>query len=324
MTSLADVYEDNVGEVEDLRRFYLGVGLFVAGALLTVLGILVGATEVLGAVGVGIYGSREIAGVMGGLGIPAVLVGVFTVLPASRRIRAAAAIGSSVCILGVALFSRVYPGEWVGSATANVGLTLLVSGVYFLGVFTAIGCLFSAVVTFKTRNDPGGTITMQVTREGETRFVEVPEEKVEEVTSGEGSVADAARYGGVGLFGAQPDGNVETQTNRPGRRRSPNPTSTQETNRTPTHPAVKSRTASDGGATTNDIRSPLDQFDEGAEVLRSEPEPEPEPKNLADRYCGNCAHFDYVRTNRGMQPYCRKHDETMSDMEACSAWEPNN
>ncbi|WP_439025579.1 DUF7139 domain-containing protein [Haloarchaeobius sp. DT45] len=319
MTSLADVYEDNVGEVENLRRFYLGVSLFLAGALLTVLGIVVGATDVLAGLGVDIYGSREIAGVLGGLGIPAVLVGVFTVLPASKRIRAAAAIGASVCVLGVALFSRVYPGEWIGSPTASQGMTLLVATVYFVGVFTAIGCLFSAVVTFKTRNDPGGTVTMQVTREGETTVVEVPEEKVDEV---EGQKANAAQYGSVGMFGAQPDGNVETQTNRPGRqeKRSSTSESSVWSSSSPTHPAVNTPT-SDGGTTTNDIRSPLD---EDAEVMRSEPTPAPAEKNLADRYCGNCAHFDYVRTNRGIQPYCAHHDEEMDDMEACSSWEPNN
>ncbi|WP_267642545.1 DUF7139 domain-containing protein [Haloarchaeobius amylolyticus] len=321
MTSLADVYEDNVGEVENLQRFYLGVGLFVAGALLTVLGIVVGATDVLAGLGVDLYGSREIAGILGGLGIPAVLVGVFTVLPASRRIRAAAAIGSSVCVLGVALFSRVYPGEWIGSPTASQGMTLLVATVYFVGVFTAIGCLFSAVVTFKTRNDPGGTVTMQVTREGETTVVEVPEEKVDEV---EGQKASAAQYGSVGMFGAQPDGNVETQTNRPDRREQQSSSGSSDSsgswsNSSPTHPAMHSPT-SDGGTAANDIRSPLD---EDAEVMRTET-PQPEEKNLADRYCGNCAHFDYVRTNRGIQPYCAYHDAEMDDMEACESWEPNN
>ena len=79
MTSLADVYEDNVGEVDDLRRFYLGVALFAAGALLTVVGILVGGTDLLGAVGVGVYDARKVAGVLGGLGVAA---GAFPVLAA--------------------------------------------------------------------------------------------------------------------------------------------------------------------------------------------------------------------------------------------------
>ncbi|WP_256298808.1 DUF7139 domain-containing protein [Haloarchaeobius salinus] len=319
MTSLADVYEDNVGEVEDLRRFYLGVALFAAGALLTVVGILVGGTDLLGAVGVGVYDARKVAGVLGGLGVPAVLVGVFTVLPASKRIRAAAAIGASLCVLGVALFWYAYPTYWVTGPQERTGLTLLVAAVYSFGVFASIGCLFSAVVTFKTRNDPGGTVTMQVTREGETRVVEVPAEHAEQ-----------AAYGGVGMFGADPDGSVETQTNQPA------PGSNQSSGGATASAAASSRSSrgggspglggtgtatSDGGASTRDIQSPMDTHDDG-EVLQSDSGRR--EKSLADRYCGNCQHFEYVRTNRGMQPYCGAHDEVMDDMEACQQWEPNN
>ncbi|WP_440991039.1 DUF7139 domain-containing protein [Haloarchaeobius baliensis] len=314
MTSLADVYEDNVGEVDDLRRFYLGVALFAAGALLTVVGILVGGTDLLGAVGVGVYDARKVAGVLGGLGVPAVLVGVFTVLPASKRIRAAAAIGASLCVLGVALFWYAYPTYWVTGPQERTGLTLLVAAVYSFGVFASIGCLFSAVVTFKTRNDPGGTVTMQVTREGETRFVEMPVEQAEQ----------AAATSGVGMFGADPDGSVETQTNQPAP--GSGPAARTSTSRSARGGPSAGRSGpgtptSDGGATTQNIRSPMDDYDDG-EVLQSEPSAR--EKSLADRYCGNCQHFQYVRTNHGMQPYCGAHGEVMEDMEACSEWEPNN
>ncbi|WP_435345445.1 DUF7139 domain-containing protein [Haloarchaeobius sp. HRN-SO-5] len=284
MTSLANVYENNVGEVESVRRFYLGVGLFAAGALLTLVGIVAGGTDLLGAVGVGVYDARKLAGVLGGLGVPAVLVGVFTVLPASERIRAAAAIGASVCVLGVALFWHAYPTYWVTSP-AERDLTLLVAAVYSLGAFATVACLFSAVVTFKTRNDPGGTVTMHVTREGETRVVEVPAEQAEQ-----------AVYGGIGTFGETPDGAVETQT--------------------------ASTPASDGGASTRNVQSPLDGTHDDGVVLS--PEQSHRRRNLADRYCGNCAYFDYVQTNRGMQPYCGAHDAIMDDMDACREWEPNN
>lgn len=316
MTSLADVYEDNVGEVDDLRRFYLGVALFAAGALLTVVGIIVAGTDLLGAVGVGVYDARKVAGLLGGLGVPAVLVGVFTVLPAGKRIRAAAAIGASLCVLGIALFWYAYPTYWVTGPQERTGLTLLVAAVYSFGVFASIGCLFSAVVTFKTRNDPGGTVTMQVTREGETRVVEVPVEQAEQ-----------AAYGGVGMFGADPDGSVETQTNQPSPGSSTGGTANAAVSAgTASQSTNGGRSAgfgtptSDGGASTQDIRSPMDRDD--GEVLQSGTSRG--EQSLADRYCGNCGHFEYVRTNRGMQPYCGAHDEVMDDMEACQQWEPNN
>jgi len=112
MTSLAEVYEGHVGEVESLRRLYLGIGLFAVGTLLVVTGIVAASTTAFSAFGLGTYESRHLAGVLAGLGGPSVFVGVFTILPASRRVRAAAAIGASVAILGVSLFWYAYPTRW--------------------------------------------------------------------------------------------------------------------------------------------------------------------------------------------------------------------
>jgi len=319
MTSLAEVYEET-SEGPELQRLYLGIGLFVAGVALSLLAVLIASTGVLSGFGVGLYDARKIAGVLGGIGVPAVLMGVFTVLPTSRRIKAAATIGASICVLGVSLFWYAYPTYWITGPGAQ-DLTLQVVGVYFVGLVTAGWCLFSAVVNFKTRNDPGGTVTMEVTREGETKVVEVPKSEVSEFS------------GGVGMFGDTPEGNVETQTNRPDRSASSAAnagvgsggsgattdgtfgTSTRST----AEPGVglQSTPSSDGGATTQDIRSPLDE-DSDAELLDDGPDP-----TQADTYCGNCTHFDYIR-DRGMQPYCAFHDEVMDDMEACEEWAPNN
>lgn len=341
MTSLADVYEDNVGEVGSVRRLYAGTGLVVVGVVLTLAGVVAGGTNVLAAVGIDVLGARKIAGVLGGVGFPAVLLGVFTVLPASDRVRGAAAIGASICVLGVALFWYAYPTYWVTS-TASTDLTLVVAAVYVFGAFTSIWTLFTAIVNFKTRNDPGGTIELRITQEGETRVVEVDEETAQAVREGETSAAELGS--GIGMLGRQPDGNVETQTADPSASSSSASTtskgsgtadrpSKQQARRSKragadsegtagAHPAA----ASDGGATTQDITSPLDDhagdgYD--AEVLDDEPA-EPASTNQADRYCGNCEHFDYVQTNHGIQPYCGYHDEQMDDMEACDAWEPNN
>jgi len=334
MTSLADVYEDNVGEVGSVRRLYAGTGLFVVGVLLTVVAVVVGGTNVLSAVGVDVLGARKIAGVIGGVGFPAVLLGVFTVLPASNRVRAAAAIGASVCLLGVALFWHAYPTYWVTGA-GDADLTLVVAAVYVFGAFTSIWTLFTAIVNFKTRNDPGGTIELRITQEGETRVVEVDEETAEAVESGSVNAADLGS--GVGMLGRQPDGDVETQTANPSARTNDAGASRSASNRQqqsssePSGGASRSATpASDGGATTQDVTSPMDDAQStdaypgdghDAEVLEDEPTQSP---SHADRYCGNCEHFDYVQTNQGIQPYCGHHDERMDDMEACDAWNANN
>ncbi|USZ68931.1 hypothetical protein NGM10_04140 [Halorussus salilacus] len=311
MTSLAEAYEENVGEVGSLRRLYLGVGLFVAGALLVVAGILVSTTSVHSVFGLEYWQGREIAGVLAGLGVPAVFVGIFTVLPASQRVRAAAAIGAGIAVLGVALFTHAYPYKWTGAGNGT-NLTPHVAVVYFLGVLVTVWCLFVAVANFKTRNDPGGTVTLELTREGEVRTVEVEKEELadfdglDDVQALRTELADAADgsaetpqtgLGGVAFVGDTPDGETPTQTNQPGgasATRGPRPTS-------------------DGGTAANDIRSPLDDADAPARPRQG----------TTDAYCGNCQHFDYVRTNEGMKPRCGYYGRVMDDMDACDEWEPN-
>ncbi|WP_458187914.1 DUF7139 domain-containing protein [Haladaptatus sp. NG-WS-4] len=268
MTSLGETYEGRDCVKKRPRRLHLGVGLFLAGSLLVVVAILAATTSLFPSVGVNHYGSYKLAGITTGLGVPAVFIGVFAVLPAtSDRVRAAAAIGSSISILGVGMFWYAYPAHWRGYGEQ---LTLPVVAVYFTGLIITFWCLFTAVVNFKTRNDPGGTVTMEVLRKGETKVVEVERSR---------------GFGSVGVFGDQPDGEIDT-TSAP---------------------------VSDGGATNDDISSPIARRSATPETTRP----------ATDTYCGNCTHFDYVRTDNGMTPYCGLYDQRMTDMDACDQWTPN-
>lgn len=353
MTSLADVYEEDVGEARIVRRLYLGAGLFLSGAVLTILGMLMATTGLPSLLGVGDeFTAFETAGVLAGLGAPAVFVGVSIILPAELRIRAAAAVGASVAVLGVALFVYAYPEHWL-----NYGreLTTYVVAVYFLGIMTTLWCVFVGIANFKQRNDPGGTVSLHRITGGETRVVEV--EREQDQPTGAGT-------GGVGILGGTPDGEVKTQTNRSepsetgtdatsdsrdvqgDSRRATDSSSSRETDRDgstgtgrrsggrndaggtrsrgagspgdsweSSSPSSRgANPASDGGATSSDIRSPLDDVET--------PE-SPTSENLADRYCGNCEHFQYVQSSAGMKPYCARHDAVMDDMEACDEWSPN-
>jgi hypothetical protein len=290
MTSLGETYDRRAGEASQ-RRVYLGTGLFAAGALLVVGGILAGATGLLINNGFGPFESREIAGILAGLGVPAVFVGIFTVLPANPVQRAAAAVGSGLAVLGVMLFRAAYPENWYAGATGVPSTeTLAFVVVYFAGIITTFWCLFTAVATFKTRNDPGGTVTLSVTRNGETHTVEVPAGNVESARE----ALTSGSFGGVGVFGGVEDPGEQTRANTAQPKPSPGPASA---------------SVSDGGATTQEITSPLDDDEAGVGP---------------DEYCGNCTHFDYDDTGSGMQPYCGLYDEEMDDMEACEWWEPNN
>ena len=349
MTSLSETYGGRGRSEVDPRRLSVGVGLFVGGALLLVTGILV-AAEVLAPGGYTSGAARRLGGILGGLGVPLVLLGVMTVLPADRRTRASAVAGAAIMGLGVALFSQAYPNHWVGGPRPElVDLTLPTAGVYFLGAATMMWCVFVGVANFKTRNDPGGTVTMEVTHEGETKIIEVDRDQV-----GVG--------GGVGLLGSTPDGNVETQTNRGG---------TAELTGSGVAPAGGGTPSglSDGGDASTEISSPLDRTDgesgsasstpasagspstpaatrssqsDGSSSSVSSQSDGSSPSNVSspldapsspsadgdatadpgDTYCGNCAEFDYVRTDQGMRPYCGHYDELMDDMEACEQWTP--
>lgn len=239
MTSLSEVYEDG-GRSTSLRQLYLGVGLFVSGVALVVAGILTAGTGLVTSMGYSLGDARLFGGVFGGLGVPLVMLGVMTVLPASRNTRAAAIVGASVMALGVAMFAHAYPCQWIGN-TCSVeltDLTLPTAGIYFLGAATTFWCLFVGVANFKTRNDPGGTVTMEVTHKGETKVVEVDKGRL-------------GGLGGMGFLGDTPKGDVETQTNAPSNRTGGSTGSGAQLGGT-------TASASDGGASDGDISSPLD------------------------------------------------------------------
>lgn len=323
MTSLSEAYGDRGGP--SLYRLYMGVGLFIGGVLLLLAGIITAGTNLVTSLGYSLGEIRLWGGILGGIGVPAAILGVLTVLPSSRTTRAMSIIGSSVMILGVALFYYAYPCRWIG-ATCGAGLTdmtLPTAGVYFIGVATTLWALFVGVANFKTRNDPGGTVTMEVTHMGETQLVELDQSQLDGV-------------GSVGFLGATPSGTVNAQTN--------NPSAT-----------------SDGGTSTQTVHSPLDE-DDDAEIIGSggttEESPESKSKQAsapprershskrtaesdrtrrtpdrqstgdtrhpsADHYCGSCQHFEYVRSENGMEPYCGFHGERMDSMDACEEWSPN-
>jgi len=343
MTSLAEAYGGHVGEVVSRERLYLGVGTFLVGVALTAAGMVLATTDVAAWLGLERMPAWRRAGVLAGVGVPAVIGGVFAVLPSSKRIKAAATIGAGISLLGVALFWYAYPAHWAGWGRE---LTLEVTAIYFFGTLTFVWCLFVGIANFKRRNDPGGTVSLKILKEGgETKIVEVDRSELED-----GSLGEMAAAGGVGLVGSTPDGSVETQTNDPtasgggqstGRPATPAgsssasgthgsggstakaggkvPTGSTSDGWTTTgndaHPAQTRGTASDGGADDADITSLR-----GGEIQT----PRDSARQYADRYCGNCEHFQYVRTENGMQPYCGFHGEEMDDMEACEEWEPNH
>jgi len=320
MTSLAEAYEGHVGEEASPRQVHAGLALFAGGSVLLVAGIVIASTDVLTGFGYRAWQAWEVAGLLAGLGLPAATLGIFAVLPAGRHVRAAAVVGASIAVLGVGVFAHAFPHNWIGN---DPNLAPLATGVYFVGAIVTLLCLFVGVANFKTRNDPADMVKVELTHAGERKVVEVERDALD------GALESMGGEGGVGLLGSTPDDHVPTQTNAvedrtAGAVRSSSDTasagaggsasgsgsgsgwSTADTDRTP---------ASDGGATEPGVRSPADD----AEVMRAGAD----PGEAADAYCGNCKHFRYVKTSRGMRPFCGFHDGVMDDMDACDEWTPN-
>ncbi|SNR43457.1 DUF7139 domain-containing protein [Halorubrum vacuolatum] len=348
MTSLSETYGGGGRSEVNPRRLSIGVGLFVGGTLLLVIGLLT-AAEVLFSGRFTSGAARRYGGILGGLGVPIVMLGIMIVLPADRNTRVAALIGAAIMALGVALFAHAYPQQWVGGPNPELtDLTLPTAGVYLLGAATTLWCLFVGIANFKTRNDPGGTVTMEVTHKGETKVIEVERDQLDGLNG----------LGGVGFLGGTPDGEVETQTNRPDTGTSTTTADRTISRRKDRSPGGPTTGVSDGGESTTTITSPMD--DHGTTTSSAEPAsptgpaspdgpaspPGPAPSGgpaadaagrqskgrdrsaaaprdgPGDAYCGNCARFDYVQTDDGMRPYCGHYDELMDDMEACDQWVP--
>ena len=308
MTSLTDVYDGGVGSVATRRRRVAGASLFVAGVAMVVGAIPIATTDLATAVGVSTFEARKIAGILAGLGVPAVFVGIFTVLPAGRATRAVAAIGASLAILGVALFGAAYPYDWVASNPAMAVVTTLL---YAVGTLVTFWCLFVGVATFKTRTDPGGSARLEITDEGTVTVVS--------------DDTGISGMGGVGLFGHEPDGDVDTQTNRraddsetlvpgsatgkPGPAQAPTGSGTRQTHAGDGAGTVGTAVGTDRptpGAASTDIQ----------QAVRERGSP--------DRYCGNCSYFEYVRADGEIAPYCGFHGELLADMDACQQWDGNS
>lgn len=79
-------------------------------------------------------------------------------------------------------------------------------------------------------------------------------------------------------------------------------------------PASQPDTRSSGGSTPSTAVS--DGAGAGAETSEITEVGGVDP----DSYCGNCAHFEYVRADGELAPYCGHHERLLADMDACEAW----
>jgi len=184
MTSLDEAYDRKWSGLRNPRR--VGGGLVLVGA--GVLGVV--AAMALVGFQADSTTAKQYAGVAAGLGVPAMLLGVAVVLPASSRARAGVVLGSLVSGAGVALFWQVYPARWTRTADPLAFETMMLYG---LGCAIALWFVFSTIATFRLRNNPQGTVRLEVVRQGETQTVEVSRDRYRQMVSDGGDARAVIR-----------------------------------------------------------------------------------------------------------------------------------
>lgn len=171
MESLGDAYTGSRFQSRDPRRVYVGGALVAIGVVALVAAIVVGTASVNGLVGAdGLVEAQGIAGVIAGFAIPALMVGVVVVLPASRRERRGVLAGTVLCLAGLALFTQYYPQQWTDGATPMAFPTMVT---YFVGGCVAFWFVFTAIAEFHVRNNPTDSVNLELKRQGETKTVQL-------------------------------------------------------------------------------------------------------------------------------------------------------
>lgn len=171
MESLGDAYTGSRFQGRDPRRVYAGAALFAVGVVALVAAIVIGTASVNELVGAdGVVAAQGIAGIIAGLAIPALMIGVVVVLPASRRERLGVLAGTVFCLAGVWLFTRFYPQQWTDGANPMAFPTMLT---YFVGGCVAFWFVFTAIAEFHVRNNPTDKVNLELKRRGETKTVQL-------------------------------------------------------------------------------------------------------------------------------------------------------
>jgi hypothetical protein len=194
MPSLAEAYDGASWDGRDPRRVATGGALFVLGAFAVVAAILVVSTPAGSLVGATAdTAAKRLAGMLTGLGIPAMFLGVVVVLPASRRERVGVLAGASLTVVGVALFAHAYPVYWTQTSRSLAFPTAMV---YFAGGAVSLWFVLSAVANYTLRNNPEGPVRLELTIEGENRTVSVSRanyRRYKQIIDGDGDTEQLVR-----------------------------------------------------------------------------------------------------------------------------------
>lgn len=225
MTSLFETFTSQRLEKLPRWRYDLSLVCLVLGTVGVLFGVIAASTNIwMILFNLSVEQSWEAAGVTGGVGAFLLLASVPYSTPRVKdQILNMVEIGSGFIFIGTALFIYQYPANWNIYSWETIAL---VSVFYLLGLGITLSAALRAVIGFEVRKQPGGEVKMKVESDGDSLTAEVQESTLrdephyalkEAVTDLED--VEIKGGGGIGLIGGRPDEFVDTQTNRPKKKR---------------------------------------------------------------------------------------------------------
>ena len=132
---LVNAYASRFGEPENDQEAH-GYWIFAAGLVLGLLGLFVLAFSTMSTPrSPAAFSGRQIAGILGGVGMPLLMLGIVYRLPIKKTADRVALFGALVCFVGIAAFVLYYPGNWnVPSGSGAADYAVIITGVYGVGL----------------------------------------------------------------------------------------------------------------------------------------------------------------------------------------------
>ncbi|MDQ2074139.1 DUF7139 domain-containing protein [Haloarcula sp. NS06] len=142
---LRSIYRDYIGEPDKERDIYIGFGLFFAGVTLAVVGFgLFLYSNALESGSTLYWQIREVALVVGFIGLPSVLLSVVVLLPVGLKTRVISAAGTVFCLAATVILVDVFPYGWTTSEGINGSVWTI--SVYATGLVTLVASTGAALV----------------------------------------------------------------------------------------------------------------------------------------------------------------------------------
>lgn len=132
---LSEAYVSRFGEASSKQEIN-GYWMFAAGLVLGLFGLFVLAFSTMPEPrSASAFSRRQIAAVLGGVGLPLLMLGIVYRLPIKKTADRVALVGTVVCMGAVVAFVVFYPTNWNVAATSSAAdNSLLVTGFYGVGL----------------------------------------------------------------------------------------------------------------------------------------------------------------------------------------------